>query len=184
MSRTSHFCAGSARAQAAAATLEAQHQKALAAETERLEGVLRDKAELNARWDEQNRALVEGHERVVHEVTTEFEGKLAVRTDCSRSHLTCIMLHMHKRQTNACRQLHHAMYAQEADGSPAEMLYGSEIECQAGYHESQCDCKSSKGCMFSVAACKSQAPDLMNRTTHIDCAGGGRCPHTQPEGAR
>ncbi len=83
MSRTSHFCAGSARAQAAAATLEAQHQKALAAETERLEGVLRDKAELNARWDEQNRALVEGHERVVHEVTTEFEGKLAVRTHCS-----------------------------------------------------------------------------------------------------
>ncbi len=64
--------------QAAVAALEAQHQAQLAAETERLEGVLRDKAALNALWDEQNRALVEGHERVVHEVTSEFEGKLAV----------------------------------------------------------------------------------------------------------
>jgi len=73
VSHSDNATTGSARAQAAAAALEAQHQKALAAETERLEGVLRDK----------NRALVEGHERVVHEVTTEFEGKLAVRTHCS-----------------------------------------------------------------------------------------------------
>ena len=51
----------------------------MAAGTERLEGVLRDKAALNARWDEQNHALVEGHERVVHEVTVVFEAKLAVR---------------------------------------------------------------------------------------------------------
>ena len=80
MSCSKKVTTDSTRAQAAAAALEAQHQKALAAETERLEGVLRDKAELNARWDEQNRALVEGHERVVHEVTTEFEGKLAVHT--------------------------------------------------------------------------------------------------------
>ena len=51
----------------------------MTAGTERLEGVLRDKAALNAKWDEQNHALVEGHERVVHEVTVEFEAKLAVR---------------------------------------------------------------------------------------------------------
>ncbi len=70
---------GARRAQAALASLEAQHQGAMAAGTERLEGVLRDKAALNAKWDEQNHALVDGHERVVHEVTVEFEAKLAVR---------------------------------------------------------------------------------------------------------
>lgn len=72
-SKVLHICA-----QAALTSLEAQHQGAMAAGTERLEGVLRDKAALNARWDEQNHALVEGHERVVHEVTVEFEAKLAV----------------------------------------------------------------------------------------------------------
>jgi len=44
VSHSDNATTGSARAQAAAAALEAQHQKALAAETERLEGVLRDKA--------------------------------------------------------------------------------------------------------------------------------------------
>ena len=56
----------------------------MAAGTERLEGVLRDKAALNVKWDEQNHALVEGHERVVHEVTVEFEAKLTVRAHALR----------------------------------------------------------------------------------------------------
>ncbi|KAK9834356.1 hypothetical protein WJX84_006234, partial [Apatococcus fuscideae] len=60
-----------ALAQAAAA--EAQYQTRIMAELERYAELSREKDLLNERWDEQHTVLVESHERVVQEITQEYE---------------------------------------------------------------------------------------------------------------
>lgn len=48
------------------------------AEVERYQELTREKELLNEKWDEQNSLLVEQHERVIAEVTDEYEMKLQV----------------------------------------------------------------------------------------------------------
>jgi len=47
------------------------------AEVERFQQLAQEKEALNERWDEQNSLLVESHERVIAELTEDYEGKLA-----------------------------------------------------------------------------------------------------------
>ncbi len=49
------------------------------AEVERYGELSRDKDAVNERWDEQNRLLLESQERLVREITEEYEAKLLVR---------------------------------------------------------------------------------------------------------
>jgi hypothetical protein len=44
---------------------------------ERFQTLLQKKEMLNERWDEQNSLLVESHERVIAELTEDYEAKLA-----------------------------------------------------------------------------------------------------------
>ncbi|KIY91646.1 WD repeat-containing protein 65 [Monoraphidium neglectum] len=52
-------------------------QAKLMTEVERYSSLLQEKEALNERWDEQNALLVESHERVIAELTEEYEAKLA-----------------------------------------------------------------------------------------------------------
>jgi hypothetical protein len=47
------------------------------AEVERFQQLAQEKEALNERWDEQNSLLVESHERVIAELTEDYEAKLA-----------------------------------------------------------------------------------------------------------
>lgn len=47
------------------------------AEVERYQQLAQEKEALNERWDEQNSLLVESHERVIAELTEDYEAKLA-----------------------------------------------------------------------------------------------------------
>ena len=47
------------------------------AEVERFQALSQEKELLNERWDEQNSLLVESHERVIAELTEDYESKLA-----------------------------------------------------------------------------------------------------------
>ena len=45
-------------------------------EVERYQELMQEKELLNQKWDEQNALLVESHERVIQELTEEYEAKL------------------------------------------------------------------------------------------------------------
>ena len=65
-------------AQAKLAALDTQYQAKIMGEVERYQELAREKELLTERWDQQNSLLVESHERVVQELTQEFEQKLQV----------------------------------------------------------------------------------------------------------
>lgn len=52
-------------------------QAKIMAEVERFQQLTQEKELLNERWDEQNSLLVESHERVIAELTEDYESKLA-----------------------------------------------------------------------------------------------------------
>ena len=54
-------------------------QTRIMAELERYAELSREKDLLNERWDEQHTLLVESHERVVQEITEEYEARIQVR---------------------------------------------------------------------------------------------------------
>ena len=66
-------------------------QTRIMAELERFAELSREKDLLNERWDEQHTLLVESHERVVQEITEEYEARIQVRApgqilhDCFQS---------------------------------------------------------------------------------------------------
>ena len=70
---------GDCSAQAKLAALDTQYQAKIMGEVERYQELAREKELLTERWDQQNSLLVESHERVVQELTQEFEQKLQVR---------------------------------------------------------------------------------------------------------
>ena len=45
-------------------------------EVERYQGLVKERDQLNARWDEQNSLLVQSHERVIQDLTEEYDQKL------------------------------------------------------------------------------------------------------------
>ena len=53
-------------------------QTRIMAELERYAELSREKDLLNERWDEQHTLLVESHERVVQEITEEYEARIQV----------------------------------------------------------------------------------------------------------
>ena len=65
------------RAQAQLAVLDTQYQAKIMAEVERYQALVPEKELLNERWDEQNGLLVDSHERVIAELTEDYEAKLA-----------------------------------------------------------------------------------------------------------
>lgn len=65
-------------AQAKLAALDTQYQAKIMGEVERYQELAREKELLTERWDQQNSLLVESHERVIQELTQEFEQKLQV----------------------------------------------------------------------------------------------------------
>lgn len=62
--------------QAQLSALDSQYQAKIMGEVERYQELAREKELLNDRWDEQNQMLVENHERVIQEVTQDYEQKL------------------------------------------------------------------------------------------------------------
>jgi hypothetical protein len=58
------------------AALDSQYQAKIMSEVERYQALLQEKELLNQKWDEQNALLVESHERVIQELTEEYEAKL------------------------------------------------------------------------------------------------------------
>ena len=71
-------------AQAKLAALDTQYQAKIMGEVERYQELAREKELLTERWDQQNSLLVESHERVVQELTQEFEQKLQVGAGLAR----------------------------------------------------------------------------------------------------
>ena len=69
---------GRPSAQAKLAALDTQYQAKIMGEVERYQELAREKELLTERWDQQNSLLVESHERVIQELTQEFEQKLQV----------------------------------------------------------------------------------------------------------
>ncbi len=62
-------------------------QTRVMAELERYAELSREKDLLNERWDEQHTLLVESHERVVQEITEEYEARLQVSLcDCQQQY--------------------------------------------------------------------------------------------------
>ena len=57
--------------------LDTQYQAKIMAEVERYQALVQEKELLNERWDEQNGLLVDSHERVIAELTEDYEAKLA-----------------------------------------------------------------------------------------------------------
>ena len=45
-------------------------------EVDRYQGLVKERDQLNARWDEQNNLLVQSHERVIQDLTEEYDQKL------------------------------------------------------------------------------------------------------------
>lgn len=69
--------------QAQLSALDSQYQAKIMGEVERYQELAKEKELLNDRWDEQNQMLVENHERVIQEVTSEYEQKLQVCSICA-----------------------------------------------------------------------------------------------------
>ena len=57
--------------------LDSQYQTKVMAEVERYQALVQEKELLNERWDEQNGLLLDSHERVIAELTEDYEAKLA-----------------------------------------------------------------------------------------------------------
>ena len=56
--------------------LDAQYQAKIMGEVERYQGLVKERDQLNTRWDEQNNLLVQSHERVIQDLTEEYDQKL------------------------------------------------------------------------------------------------------------
>lgn len=65
--------------QAQLSALDDQFQARLAAETERQGELVREREALNARWDEQNRQLLQRHEQLLEEANADFTAQLQAR---------------------------------------------------------------------------------------------------------
>lgn len=67
---------------------------------ERYQQLVHEKELLNERWDEQNSLLVESHERVIAELTDDYENKLSAKEAeiqaraCQRCGMCCVRLQL------------------------------------------------------------------------------------------
>lgn len=57
-------------------SLDGQYQAKIMGEVERYQGLVKERDQLNTRWDEQNNLLVQSHERVIQDLTEEYDQKL------------------------------------------------------------------------------------------------------------